>query len=73
MMKAIKLCPEIIFGDTNDIELINPEISLTDRQQRLKVENKCFVGFAGLKEISIDFRNLTGITSHLVIIFVFKV
>jgi hypothetical protein len=29
MMKAIKLSPKVIFGDTNNIELIDPEIPLT--------------------------------------------
>lgn len=65
VMKAIKLCPEVVFWNADDIEFLQPEISLRRCQQRLKVKHKGLAGFTRLEEISVHLGNLASITSHL--------
>ena len=72
VVEAIKFGPEISFGDAYDFELIEPEGSLAGGKEGFEIEDKGFVGFAGLEEIGVDLGNLAGITSHLVIIFVYE-
>ena len=65
MMKSVELSPEIILGYSYDVKLLDPEISLGQRQKGLEIEYKGFWSFAGIKKRAVHLRNLACITSHL--------
>jgi hypothetical protein len=65
VMEAVEFSPEIWFGKGGDVEFIKPEVALTESEEGFKVKDKCLVGLAGFEEVSVDLRNLAGITSHV--------
>jgi hypothetical protein len=65
VMEAVEFGPEVGFGEGGDVEFVEPEVALTESEEGFKVEDEGLVGFAGSEEVSVDLRNLAGITSHL--------
>jgi hypothetical protein len=55
VVEAVEFCPEVRFGQGRDVELVHPEVALTESEQGFEVEDECLVGFAGFEEVSVDF------------------
>ncbi len=65
VMEAVEFSPEVGFGKGGDVEFVVPEVALTESEEGFKVEDEGLVGLACSKEVSVDLRNLAGITSHV--------